>query len=243
MPPWEKYRQQRDVQRVAIVRPAQADAEARNALAEQAKQEYMAGSKVAAGGPEALRGARPGIGTAIATAATLPLAGPAVGALGRAGGAALRFAATPGGGAAIGAVEGARRGPVEALTGAATGAIGGPLARHGMLKFMARLKGAQGAAAKEALAAARAKGVAAAEKTIRGLGMTPVREFAAAQAARASAAKAGGAVASEGQNMAQNILRWRTEHKLSDGQITDALRQVYGIAKPQAKEILKLLGS
>ncbi len=152
--------------------------------------------------------------------------GPAVvGALGRPGGAVLKFAMTPVGSAAIGAAEGARRGPMEAITGAATGA-GYGLAGRGLnvLRLMARFKGAQGVAAKEALAAAQ------------------TAKAATAGVPAAVGSKAGGAVASEGQDMAANITRWRNEHKFSNGQIVNALRQVYGIARPQAKEILKLLG-
>jgi len=142
-------------------------------------------------------------------------------------------------------------GPVLGVAGRAPGLIGSA-ARFGAAHPTATVAAAsaapkalrgdiQGAVTEGALTAAGLKGGSG---LLRFLGRFKGAGGAAAkEALGAAGAKAGGAVASEGQNMAQNILRWRTEHKLSDGQIIDSLRQVYGIARPQATEILKLLGS
>lgn len=80
--------------------------------------------------------------------------------------AVLKFAGTPAGGAVIGGLEGAQRGPIEAAEGAVVGAAGGPLARGAigkagkLLEFLGRFKGTAPAiastAAKGAVAAAPA---------------------------------------------------------------------------------------
>lgn len=116
-------------------------------------------------------------------------------------------------GAGLGAYQGGKRGgPVGAVAGGvmgaarplATGAIGGALEGYDvgglpgavggamlggapLLGFLRRFKSGGSAAAKAAqMEAARLKGQEAAAKTIKSLGMTPVTEFRAAQAAKAA---------------------------------------------------------
>lgn len=63
----------------------------------------------------------------------------------------------------------------------------------------------------------------------------------AAQAATQAAPKASG-VATEARAITDQLVKWKFDHKLSDGQIIAALREQYGIQSSIAKQMLRAMG-
>lgn len=198
------------------------------------------------------RGAEAGA-MAVPAVASLALGGPALQVAKR----GLALAATPGGGAVIGGLEGASDGPMGALEGAAKGAAGGYIAGvpGKVLQFLTRFKKAEQAAR---IAAAQAKGLENADKTVRSVGLNP-KAIKAAMERRLSTTgtipasvpppRAMGPVAPtttpaagpSAQEIADKVMHWRDVNKFSNGQIVDALGNVYGIKPSIAKQMVKVL--
>lgn len=139
-------------------------------------------------------------------------------------------------GGAMGAVEGYHRGGLPgAAVGAAAGYAGGGLAgalgeKLKLLKFVARLGGAKGAAAAEELATLAAKAAPAAASAAPAAEAAPMAVRAAAVGLpEAQAAKTFAPGAESMKDIAAKVISWRQNSGLSKGQIAAALQEHYKI--------------